>query len=140
MPIEQILQLVGSIVTIIAAILITYLRVKNAKTKEEKATLLNEYASIIQKIPELIKNAETTVGNGNGALKKTLVLQQIQLLCAEKGLSYENTEFNQKIEEILETPQKKTKDKEKCTNVNNNSLMQLMQTSQNAETIETNDN
>ena len=140
MPIEQILQLAGSIITIIAAIIIAYWKVKNAKSKEEKATLLNEYASIIQKIPELIKNAEETVGSGNGALKKTLVLQQIQLLCAEKGLSFENEGFNQKIEEILETPQKKTGDETKCTNVNNNSLMPLMQTSQNAEMTETNNN
>ena len=140
MPIEQIIQLAGSIIAIIATIIIAYLRIRNAKTKEEKAKLINEYASIIQKIPELIKNAEETVGNGNGALKKTLVLQQIQLLCAEKGLSFENEEFNQKIEKILETPQKKTGDETKCTNVNNNSLMPLMQSSQNAEIMETNNN
>ena len=62
---------------------------------------------IVQKIPELITQAELTVGSGNGALKKTLVLQQLQLMCAEKGINSNEQKFNEKIEEILLTPQKK---------------------------------
>lgn len=109
---------------------------KNANTTTEKVRLLNKYAQIVQQIPELITEAEQTVGTGNGALKKTLVLQKIQLLCAEMGITYKNEEFSAEVEKVLETPQKKDTE---CKNVNSNSSMQSMQTSQNVE-MNTNSN
>ena len=122
MDLTQIVQIVGSSAGIIITIIIAIIKIRNANTTTEKVRIINKYAQIIQQIPEMIKNAETSVGNGNGALKKTLVLQQIQLLCAEKGIDYKNEEFSQEIEKILETPQKK--DNTTCTNVNNNSSTQ----------------
>ena len=107
MGIEQWIQLAISIVAIIATIVTAIIKVHNANTKTEKVRLINKYAQIIQQIPTIITDIETQVGAGNGALKKTLVLQKIQLLCAEMGIKYQNEEFSTEVEKILETPQKK---------------------------------
>ena len=106
--ITQILQIVGSTlavgITAATTLITTTKKLKKAKSTNEKMQVINE---IVQKIPELITQAELTVGSGNGALKKTLVLQQLQLMCAEKGINSNEQKFNEKIEEILLTPQKK---------------------------------
>ena len=134
-----ILQAVGSGLAIIITIITAIVKVKQAKTTTEKVRLLNKYAQIVQQIPTLVTEAEEKVGSGNGALKKTIVLQQIQLQCAKMNLDYNEQNWETEIEKVLTTPQKK--EAEKCTtNVNNNSSTQSMQISQNAEMMETNNN
>lgn len=137
MDTQLILQIIGYLIIIIAYTVFTVLKIKKSNNKTEVAETLNKYAEIVKQIPTMINNAENSVGAGNGALKKTLVLQQIQLLCAEKGIEYKNEEFSQEIEKMLTTPQKK---EELCKNVNNNSSNQLTTTLQNVEmkTIENN--
>lgn len=122
MDIQSIVQIGAGILTTVTATIIYAIKVHKCKTRNEKLSTLNKYAQIVQMIPTMIKEAEQNVGEGNGALKKTLVLQNIQLQCAEKGIEYKNDEFTTEIEKILETPQKK--EQQLCSNANNNSSTQ----------------
>lgn len=107
MDIQSIVQVGAGIVATLTTTIIYAVKVHKCKNKNDKLKEINKYAQIVQQIPTMIKEAEKNVGNGNGALKKTLVLQQIQLKCAEKGIAYKNNEFAEEIEKILETPKKK---------------------------------
>lgn len=107
MDIQSIIQVGAGIVATLTTTIIYAVKVHRCKTKNEKLKEINKYAQIVQKIPDMIKEAEASVGSKNGALKKTLVLQQIQLRCAEEGIAYNNNKFAEAIENILETPQKK---------------------------------
>lgn len=121
MDIQSIIQIGTGIVVTVVTTVIYVIKIHKSKNRNEKLSTINKYAQIIQKIPSMITEAEQSVGAGNGTLKKTLVLQNIQLQCAEKGIEYKNDEFTQEIEKILETPQKK---EPQCSNANNNSSTQ----------------
>lgn len=107
MDIQSIIQIGAGIATTVVTAVVYATKVHKCKTRNEKLATINKYAQIVQMIPTMINEAEKNVGAGNGELKKTLVLQNIQLKCAEKGIEYKNDEFEQEIEKILETPQKK---------------------------------
>ena len=87
------------------------------KSKREKTLKL---AQILQELPNLILSAEKS--GYTGISKQKMVLIDIQKLCLEKQIEYNEKEWIVEIERILETPQKKevsNNGKEKQTNEKN---------------------
>lgn len=106
MDTEMIIALCYAGISTLGTILSVVKQVKTSKDNK-KVREINKYAQIIQKLPDMISQAEEKVGSGNGELKKTLVMQQVELECAEKGIKFKYPGFSDEIETILETPQKK---------------------------------
>ena len=86
---------------------------KSAKAtaeENEKLRKVNTLAKIIQQIPELVSKAEklfpTTGETKFGPQKLEYVLKELQILCMEQNIQYQENEFTFEIEKILSTPQK----------------------------------
>ena len=86
---------------------------KSAKAtaeENEKLRKVNTLAKIIQQIPELVSKAEklfpTTGETKFGPQKLEYVLKELQILCMEQNIEYQENEFTFEIEKILSTPQK----------------------------------
>lgn len=81
------------------------------KIKTSKKNELVELAKIVQKIPQFINEAEQIFKNENGKIKKNYVTKEIQNECLLKDIEYETRkeQFENEIENILSTPQKKEK-------------------------------
>lgn len=86
-------------ISIIIAIIQTIKKGKKSKTVE--------LAKVVQKIPEFITEAEQIIGTGKGVAKLQYVLNKIQLQCQLAGIEFQEQQFKQEVEKILETPQKK---------------------------------
>lgn len=119
MPVEQACNIasvaIAGISTLVAFIKVVQAKKSSGKanaTAEENNKLrkVNTLAKIIQKIPELISKAEKLFpSNGEikfGPQKLEYVLKELQILCMEQDIEYQETEFTYEIEKILETPQK----------------------------------
>lgn len=109
--IEVVLSVIVSAISIIMFV-VTF--IKNAKNKSsvktyESAILLNQ---VIANVPKYIKEAEAIFGGGNGLAKVNYVLNKLQIDCVKVGTNYDEDLMKSKIEEILETPQKKLKQSE----------------------------
>lgn len=96
-----------SIIIAIATTIITTISSKKKNNQTANANKKVEYAKIIQKLPDYIKEAEEIFGNGNGTAKKIFVLNTIQVDCLKANIEYLQENFEFEIEKILETPQKK---------------------------------
>ena len=85
-------------------------QVKATTQENEKLRKVNTLAKIIQQIPELISKAEklfpTTGETKFGPQKLEYVLKELQILCMQQNIEYQETEFTYEIEKILSTPQK----------------------------------
>ena len=83
---------------------------KETAKENEKLRKVNTLAKIIQQIPELVSKAErlfpTTGEIKFGPQKLEYVLKELQILCMEANIEYQESEFTYEIEKILETPQK----------------------------------
>lgn len=104
---SEIITAGASIIITVATAIASAISSKKKSKQTEKANQKVEYAKIIQKLPEYIKEAETIFGSGNGTAKKIFVLNNIQIDCLKANIEYLQTEFEYEIEKILETPQKK---------------------------------
>lgn len=76
-----------------------------------KLKKLVQLAKIVKKIPDYIIEAENIVGPGNGATKFALVMNKLQIDCMTNNVDYKEEELKYEVEKILETPQKKEKEK-----------------------------
>lgn len=81
---------------------------KSSKRSRALASLV-DLASIVQKIPDYINQAESMFGAERGAAKLSYVLQCLQLACLEADVSFEayKDQLVFEIESVLSTPQKK---------------------------------
>lgn len=108
----EIVQLVLSIgVSAISLVGFVVTFIKNTKNKGsvktlEVAILLNQ---VISNIPKYIKEAEAIFGGGTALAKINYTLNKLQIDCVKNGVEFDENVFKDKIEEILETPQKKLK-------------------------------
>lgn len=74
---------------------------------QEEIKRLQATQEVIAKIPQKIKESETIFKSGNGAGKLAWCVSQLMLEVVKNDLDITETELTSKIEEILETPQKK---------------------------------
>lgn len=74
---------------------------------QEEIKRLQATQEVIAKIPQKIKESETIFKGGNGAGKLAWCVSQLMLEVVKNDLDITETELTSKIEEILETPQKK---------------------------------
>lgn len=95
---SYILTAVSIVITIISFIL---------KNKSNKST--KKIFNILTFLPQFISEAEKIfqLVNKSGADKLQFVLNKLQWLCSETGLSYDEEFWIKKIEEYLSVPQKK---------------------------------
>ena len=113
---------VGSVVlSVVITLIVTHKQkcLKRVQTeclesdKEYETTLQEEIArltatqEVIAKIPQKIKESETIFKSGNGAGKLAWCVSQLMLDVVKNDLDITETELTTKIEEILDTPQKK---------------------------------
>ena len=111
--VEQILEYAGialsAIITIISSA-IAWRTKKGTTEKNKKLEKVVELAKIVQKIPDLVIEAENLFPSKNeikyGNQKMTYVLKEIQLECIQKNVEFDKDAFKYEIEKILETPQK----------------------------------
>ena len=75
--------------------------------KSNKKTKTLKLAQILQKLPNIINQVEKLIGRGSGEVKRSLVLNQIQMLCLQNDIDFVEEDFIAEIEKILSTPQKK---------------------------------
>lgn len=92
-------------------------QVKETTEENNKLRKVNTLAKIIQQIPELISKAEKLFPSTGdikfGPQKLEYVLRELQILCMQENIEYQETEFTYEIEKILCTPQKGEKNEEK---------------------------
>ena len=112
--IEQILEYAGialsAIITVTSSI-VAWRTKKGTEAKTKKLKQIVELAKIVQKIPDLVIEAENMFPTNQnikyGNQKMTYVLKEIQLECIQKNVEFDKEAFKYEIEKILETPQKK---------------------------------
>ena len=100
----------GEIITTAASIIVTAATAIIAtiqNKKKNKAQKKVEYTKIIQKLPEFIKESEDIFGSGTGTAKMVYVLNKVEIECLKSGIKYLQVQFEEEIEKILTTPQKK---------------------------------
>lgn len=78
-----------------------------AEAENDHLHHLVELAKIVQKIPNFINEAEEIIGDGKGLAKLKYVLNNIQMQCQLAEIEFNEEEFKEEVEKILETPQKK---------------------------------
>lgn len=93
--------LVNGAYLIIAVILLV---TKKKLPKSEKITAIYP---IIDQLPEYINKAEEDLGPKTGFSKLLFVLSKIQTECEARRIKYDEKFWTKKIENILETPEKK---------------------------------
>lgn len=112
------------VTTIIAIVKLVQAKKSSGEAKataeeNEKLRQVNTLAKIVQQIPSLITKAEElfpSVGEYKfGAQKLEYVLRELQILCMQANIEYQESEFTYEIEKILSTPQKGDAD-EKTSN------------------------
>lgn len=72
--------------------------------KSEKITAIYP---ILKTLPEIVTQAEEILGPKTGGTKLLFVLQEVQKLCTQKGVYYDEKYWTEEIETILNSPQKK---------------------------------
>ena len=82
---------------------------ENAEELKQEIERLEATQEVFSKIPQKIKESEVIFKNGNGAGKLAWCVSQLMLDVVKNDLDITETELTTKIEEILETPQKKQK-------------------------------
>ena len=102
MELEIILSIIFGIFSVVATILSIVFDRNTAKQDKIKR--------ILEKVPDIISNIELCVGAKNGVFKKRLAISDIRNECFKIGLKWtEKLEklFDNNIESVLTTPQKK---------------------------------
>lgn len=79
------------------------------KKKLSKSEILTGLEPIMEQLPEWIKDAEECLGQKTGLTKLVYVLQKCMMECDKKGIEYNEKFWKEKIEKILDTPEKKEK-------------------------------
>lgn len=101
------IKLICTCIIIATTIISLIVTICKTKGKEEKQHKIIQLAQIVQKLPGIISGIEQAVGAGNGNIKLLLALNQAQIECNNAGVEYNEEQFKNEIEKILETPHKK---------------------------------
>lgn len=105
MSIELISVIVYGILSTIANIIEIINNKKHKKTINELNNE-NKFNKILIDLPETIDKVENEVkGTKQGAIRKTLVMQNAQLECSTKNISFDLPKVNSQIEKIMKAPQ-----------------------------------
>lgn len=76
--------------------------------ENEEITKKNTLMEIWENLPEYISQAEQIFNqSGSGTAKKLFVENLVQIDCIKNGVEFDKVTTSNKIEEILNTPQKK---------------------------------
>ncbi len=104
---SEIIKIILAVVTALTTAVITIVSTLPGSKKKDK---IIKTAKILQKLPEIITAIEQSCTvPGQGAIKKLLALNQVQIECQKQKINYNEEEWSAEIEKILETPQKKEK-------------------------------
>lgn len=116
---EKIYNYASLAITIITTVIaiVKLVQAKKSSGEAQTATEENEklrkvlaLAQIVQQIPSLISKAEELFPSTGeykfGPQKLEYVLKELQILCMEKNIEYQENALTYEIEKILETPQK----------------------------------
>lgn len=116
---EKIIEYISFGITAASTIFAGIMYLKNrkkGKTAAEKEEELSKYknivelAKIVQKIPELIIRAEKLFPSTDtakyGTAKLEYVLKELQILCIQKSVEYQEEALVYEIEKVLSTPTK----------------------------------
>lgn len=109
--IGQLVALLWSVITTVFAVILYFKKRKTGQTKEETEntlSIIQGLYNISQNIPKYISDAEAIFkGDKLGVARLSYVLQQIKVDCMEHGVTYDEDNYKQQIENIMSTPQKK---------------------------------
>lgn len=109
---EKIYNYTSLAITVITTIIaiIKLVQARKSSGENEKLKRVNTLAKIIQKIPDFISKAEELFPSTGevkfGPQKLEYVLKELQILCMQENIEYQESAFTYEIEKILETPQK----------------------------------
>lgn len=106
MQVELIIA-IASVAASVVGFVFNFIKSFKTKSNVERLCSITKIARVLQKLPDFINQAEESVGSGNGATKKTLVLQNAEIACSKEGVAFDSEGFNSEIERLLSTPQKK---------------------------------
>lgn len=100
----RVLVVIGCVALFILFLVILDLFLYRNKKKQSRLYML------VQFLPALIKEAEDTIGAGNGVSKLAFVLRRLEGLCSKLNIEYDESFFAENIEAVLSTPQVKNED------------------------------
>ena len=111
------LNIAIAVISLLATILILIKSLIKAKTHKERVQAVEDaleigtkITDILRKIPSIITQSEDIFGAGNGYRKKFFSLKEIENECLKLNVNYDEYKnvFDDAIESILSTPQKKS--------------------------------
>lgn len=107
MGVELISAIVYSVITTITTIF-GFIKSQRNKTLADKLNAINKFNEVLIDLPDVIDKVEDeVVGVKQGAIRKTLVMQNAQLECGSRNVQFDLPKVSNQIEKILKTPQKK---------------------------------
>lgn len=89
---------------IIAAVGLVSAVIQTIRAQKKQGSI--KLAKIVQKLPELINEAEETLGSGTGPAKIQYVLNKCHIKCLQSNIEFDEQGLTTEIENILSTPQK----------------------------------
>lgn len=99
-------EIIGLVLPIAIAVASVISNIITLIKKNKKSTAL----SILASVPNYVAQAEQIFGKGNGQAKLQWVLTKIQIDAVRANLKISDEEVTEKVEEILETPEKSNKE------------------------------
>lgn len=93
----------------IAPTIFATIAIEKKRKTSKNLSISVQKLEIIEKIPKYVGEAEKIFGAGSGYAKLQYVLNKLQVDFAVANLKYDETEMTGKIENILDTPEKKNK-------------------------------
>lgn len=109
MSIELIAMCCSSALTVVSIVLygITLHKKNKQTTTLEEAEKTKRVLEIMGQVTNLVYQAEHIFGKGNGLAKNQWVVSKTQLECVKQNVEISEKLIQEKIEEILKTPQAK---------------------------------
>lgn len=79
-----------------------------AERAKEEQRIATCRLSILERVPEYCKNSEQVFGTKTGIAKYSMVISWIQIDCLRENIPFDEEYYKDRIESILDAPQKKT--------------------------------
>lgn len=107
MSIDLIITIAYGVATTLSTV-IGFVLNKRSKDQAEHFKAVNRFNEVLNDLPDAISEVESkVVGTKQGAIRKTLVMQNAQLECGSRGVQFDLPKVSDQIEKILKAPQKK---------------------------------